>query len=157
MVLTGGILPHTNNLVTELSNLGSSWQVAGPQRDSQKTENICFLTPTHICSEVLMHTNLAIWTIQAVTRALPPLTVGRWEHACGVYKTVEGDTRWVFYRTRVRSLSCLDTDWLTNWLTNIVDTWLMWLAQLKTSWCCLCCWCWTHFGRDFETEVWLRF
>jgi len=57
VVLTGGILPRTNNLVTELSNLGSSWQ--------------------------------------AVTRALPPLTVGRWEHACGVYKTVDGETRLV--------------------------------------------------------------
>ena len=31
--------------------------------------------------------------LQAVTRALPPLTVGRWEHACGVYKTVDGETR----------------------------------------------------------------
>jgi len=57
VILTGGSLPQTSNLVTELSNLGSSWQ--------------------------------------PVSRELPPLTMGRWEHACGMYTSVEGDTRLV--------------------------------------------------------------
>jgi len=56
-ILTGGSLPQTSNLVTELSNLGSNWQ--------------------------------------PVSRELPPLTIGRWEHACGMYTSVEGDIRLV--------------------------------------------------------------
>jgi len=57
VILTGGSLPQTSNMVTELSNLGSSWQ--------------------------------------PVSRELPPLTIGRWEHACGMYISVEGETRLV--------------------------------------------------------------
>ena len=39
----------------------------------------------------------------------------------------------------------------------------MWRWQLKTVWCCYCCWCWCwetcwrNFDRDLEAEVWSRF
>ena len=73
-----------------------------------------------------------------------------------------------FYRTRVRSLFTLVTNWLTDWLTD----WLLfskldwcdsglWRCQLKTCWGFYCCWCWwwgscwQQFVADLEAEVWL--
>ena len=36
-----------------------------------------------------------------------------------------------FYRTRVRSLAMLVTHWLTDWLTPVLWTWLMWPWRVK--------------------------
>ena len=35
----------------------------------------------------------------------------------------------------------------------------VWRYQLKTCWCCNCCWwgsCWQQFAADFEAEVWSK-
>ena len=54
---------------------------------------------------------------------------------------------------------------LTDWLSNVVKTWLMWPmpTQLKTCWCCYCCWCWWWrpcwqlCGRDFDADYCSRY
>ena len=80
-------------------------------------------------------------------------------------------TYFIYYRTRVRSLAMLVTNWLPNWLTHSLPFsqldsdhclplslthWLtflffsklewcdsgMWRWQLKTCWSCYCCWYW---------------
>ena len=71
-----------------------------------------------------------------------------------------------FYQTRVRSLFILVTHSLTNWLTDSLLfsklDWCnpgVWRYQLKTCWCCNCCWwgsCWQQFAADFEAEVWSK-
>ena len=71
-----------------------------------------------------------------------------------------------FYRTQVRSLGMLVSDWLTHSLPFSKLDWcdsgmLRW--QLKTCWSCYCCWCWwwgscwPQFVADLEAEVWSRF
>ena len=69
-----------------------------------------------------------------------------------------------FYRTRVRSLGMLVSDWLTNSLLFSNLDWCdpdVWRCQLKTCWGCYCCWCWClekcwqWLGADLEAEVWL--
>ena len=56
------------------------------------------------------------------------------------------DSLWhCFYRTRVRSLAMLVTNWLTHWLPFSKLDWCdpgtcRW--QLKTCWSCYCCRCW---------------
>ena len=75
---------------------------------------------------------------------------------------------WSFYRTRVRlrSLFTLVTNWLTYWLThsllfskfNRCDPGV-WRCQLKTCWCCNCCWWWSswyQFVAGLEAEVWSK-
>ena len=75
--------------------------------------------------------------------------------------------RWnLFYRTRIRSLAML----VSNWLPNLLTDWLlfsklywcdpgMWRCLLKTCRGCYCCWCWwwescwQQFVADLETEV----
>ena len=69
-----------------------------------------------------------------------------------------------FYRTRVRSLSCLVSNSLTNWLLPFSKLdWCdpgVWRCQLKTCWGCFCCWCWwwgscwQQFVSDLGAEVW---
>ena len=49
-----------------------------------------------------------------------------------------------FYRTRVRSLVMLVSDWLTHSLLFSKLDWCdpgVWRCELKTSWGCYCCWC----------------
>ena len=52
-------------------------------------------------------------------------------------------------------------NWLTDSLLFSRTDWCdpgVWRCQLKTSWCCYCCWGWwwatycQHFGRDFDAE-----
>ena len=72
-----------------------------------------------------------------------------------------------FYRTRVRSLVMLVTNWLTNWLANSLPfsklDWCdpgIWRWQLKTYWGCYCCWfwwwgsCWQQSVAYFGAEAW---
>ena len=68
-----------------------------------------------------------------------------------------------FYRTRVRSLGMLVTNWLTHWLLFSKLDWCdpsVWRCLLKTCWGCYCCWCWwrgscwQQFAADLEAEVW---
>ena len=80
----------------------------------------------------------------------------------GLYEAVAVDN----YRTRVRSLFTLVTNWLTHWLTDSLLFnklyWCdpgVWRCQLKTCWCCNCCWwwsCWYQFVADLEAEVWSK-
>ena len=62
---------------------------------------------------------------------------------------------------------CLSlTHSLTNWLTHSLLFsklyWCdpgVWRCQLKTCWCCNCCWwwsCWQQFVPDLEAEVWSK-
>ena len=111
------LTPSTSSQSSPTWDPAGRWLTTINSTRFPKKENICFSTPSHICSEVPMHLNLAIWTIQAVTRALPPLSVGRWEHACGVYKTVDGETRWVGL-SDLSPISVLPWQWLTEWLTH---------------------------------------
>ena len=54
------------------------------------------------------------------------------------------------------------THWLTDWLLFSKLDWCnpgVWRCQLKTCWCCNCCWwgsCWQQFVADFEAEVWSK-
>ena len=72
-----------------------------------------------------------------------------------------------FYRTRVRSLTMLVTNSLTNWLTHSLLfsrlDWCdpsVWRCLLKTCWGWYCCWCWwwgscwQHLVADLEAKVW---
>ena len=65
-----------------------------------------------------------------------------------------------FYRTRVLSLGMLVSHSLTDSVTFSKLDWCnpgVWRCQLKTCWCCNCCWwgsCWQQFVADFEAEVW---
>ena len=67
-----------------------------------------------------------------------------------------------FYRTQVRSLFTLVTDSLTHSVTFSKLDWCnpgVWRCQLKTCWCCNCCWwgsCWQQFAAVFEAEVWSK-
>ena len=90
-----------------------------------------------------------------------------------------------FYRTRVRSLAMLVTHSLTDWLNDslthslpfsklvtnsLTDSltnsllfskldWCdpgVWRCQLKTCWCCNCCW-WGSCWQQFVAEVWSSF
>ena len=69
-----------------------------------------------------------------------------------------------FYRTRVRSLGMLVSNWLTHSLTHSLLfsklDWCdpgVWRCQLKTCYCCSCwCWgsCWQQFVTDLGADVW---
>ena len=68
-----------------------------------------------------------------------------------------------FYRNRVRSLVVLVTHSLTHWLTHSLLfsklDWCdpgVWRCQLKTCWCCNCCW-WGSCWQQFVAEVWSSF
>ena len=90
-----------------------------------------------------------------------------WRSPTYVPATLLGCTcSWIFYRTRVRSLFTLVTNWLTDSLTNSLLFsklyWCdpgVWRWKFKTCWCCNCCWwwsCWQQFVVDLEAEVWSK-
>ena len=71
---------------------------------------------------------------------------------CGVINKAIRSSKAIFfinvYRTWVRSLAMLVSNWLPNWLTNWLPfsklDWCdpgVWRCLLKTCWGCYCCWC----------------
>ena len=62
------------------------------------------------------------------------------------------------YRTRVRSMFTLVTNWLTHscWVDLIDVTMRLNMPSRRCCYCWCWCWetCWRQFGADLEAEVW---
>ena len=130
----------------------------------------CFVI-TQVCSLQRIQFDLVIWFWKAKIWSVISYEVALVDCNQLVYRATQHGARKhfpllsaFFYRTRVRSLFTLVSNWLTDWLTHwLLFSTLDWCDpgmcrwQLKTCYCCwcwLCGSCWQQFVADLDAEVW---